>query len=61
MKQRTLLICAMALVALTAVAAMTPMTATHPPSPQTTISILELHRQTDVKSLPELKIENFDP
>ena len=61
MKHRALLVYAVALAALGSVAAMMPMTPTQSASPPTTISIQELHRQVDVKSLPVLRTEDFQP
>ena len=60
MKHR-MLICAVALAALGFVAAMMPMAPTQSASPRATISIEELHRQVDVKSLPVLRTEDFHP
>jgi hypothetical protein len=61
MKLRTLLICAVALAALALGVAMSPVVRTQSASLPATISVQELHRQVDVKSLPELKIEDFQP
>jgi hypothetical protein len=61
MKHRTPLIGAVALATLGAIAAMMPMTPTQSASPSTTISIQDLHRQVDVKSLPVLRTEDFQP
>lgn len=61
MKLRTLLICAVALAALALGVAMSPVVRNQSASPPATISVQELHRQVDVKSLPELKIEDFQP
>ena len=58
---RTLPICAVALAAVSVGAAMSPDVRTQSASPLTTISVLELHRQVDATSLPELKIEEFLP
>jgi hypothetical protein len=61
MKLRTLLICAVALAAASLGAAMSPVVHTQSAGLPTTISVQELHRQVDARSLPELKIEDFLP
>ena len=63
MKHRTLLICAVALAALGLVAVKMPMTPTQSisASPPATISVEELYRQVDLKSLPVLRTQDFGP
>ena len=63
MKHRTLLICAVALAALGFVAVKMPMTPTQSASasPPAAISVEELQRQVDVKSLPVLRTQDFEP
>jgi hypothetical protein len=61
MKLRSLLICAVALATVSVGAAMSPVVHTQSANPLATISVQELHRQVDARSLPELKIEDFLP
>ena len=59
MRRSALLLCATALALLGVVATMRAVAPAPSPPPTATISIEDLHRQIDIKSLPKMQIENL--
>ena len=59
MRSSAFLICAVALVVLGVVTAMKAVSPASSTLPKATISIQDLHRQIDVKSLPQLEIDSL--